>query len=111
ATLMGLIVQWRIYRPLLKSREVTLLVASLGVSLLLQNLVLMLTSPQPKRPAPAPFLDEPFRIGEIVLRNVDLAIVVLAIAATAATHLFLKHTRDGRALRALAHAITPAPLT
>jgi len=108
ATLMGLVVQWTIYRPLLKSPEVTLLVASLGVSLLLQNLVLMLTSPQPKRPEPAPFLDQPFRIGEIVLRNVDLAIVILAIAATAATHLFLKHTRDGRALRALAQDMSAA---
>src|SRR5688572_4761533 len=66
ATLMGLLVQWAIYRPLLKSPEVTLLVASLGVSLLLQNLVLMLTSPQPKRPDPAPFLDrsEERRVGK-----------------------------------------------
>jgi branched-chain amino acid transport system permease protein len=108
ATLMGLLVQWAIYRPLLKSPEVTLLVASLGVSLLLQNLVLMLTSPQPKRPAPAPFLDQPFRVGEIVLRNVDLAIIVVAIAATLVTHLFLKHTRHGRALRALAQDMSAA---
>jgi len=108
ATLMGLLVQWAIYRPLLKSPEVTLLVASLGVSLLLQNLVLMLTSPQPKRPDPAPFLDQPFRVGEIVLRNVDLAIIVVAIAATFATHLFLKHTRHGRALRALAQDMSAA---
>jgi branched-chain amino acid transport system permease protein len=108
STLMGLLVQWAIYRPLLKSPEVTLLVASLGVSLLLQNLVLMLTSPQPKRPAPAPFLDQPFRVGEIVLRNVDLAIIVIAIAATLATHLFLKHTRHGRALRALAQDMSAA---
>jgi branched-chain amino acid transport system permease protein len=108
ATLMGFLVQWAIYRPLLKSPEVTLLVASLGVSLLLQNLVLMLTSPQPKRPAPAPFLDQPFRVGEIVLRNVDLAIVVVALAATLATHLFLKHTRHGRALRALAQDMSAA---
>ncbi|MBA4099624.1 MAG: branched-chain amino acid ABC transporter permease [Rhodospirillum sp.] len=108
ATFMGLLVQWAIYRPLLKSPEVTLLVASLGVSLLLQNLVLMLTSPQPKRPAPAPFLDQPFQVGEIVLRNVDLAIIVIAIAATLATHLFLKHTRHGRALRALAQDMSAA---
>ena len=108
ATLMGFLVQWSVYRPLLKSPEVTLLVASLGVSLLLQNLVLMLTSPQPKRPAPAPFLDQPFRVGEIVLRNVDLAIVVVALAATLATHLFLKHSRHGRALRALAQDMSAA---
>ena len=108
ATLMGLVIQWAIYRPLLKSPEVTLLVASLGVSLLLQNLVLMLTSPQPKRPDPAPFLDQPFRIGEIVLRNVDLAIILVAIAAMLATHLFLQHTRNGRALRALAQDMSAA---
>ncbi|QIG49405.1 branched-chain amino acid ABC transporter permease [Nordella sp. HKS 07] len=108
ATVTGFLVQWAIYRPLLKSPEVTLLVASLGVSLLLQNLVLMLTSPQPKRPDPAPFLDQPFRVGEIVLRNVDLAIVVVALAATLATHLFLKHTRHGRALRALAQDMSAA---
>jgi branched-chain amino acid transport system permease protein len=108
ATIMGLIVQWTIYRPLLKSPEVTLLVASLGVSLLLQNLVLMLTSPQPKRPDPAPFLDQPFRLGEIVLRNVDLAIVVIAMAAMLVTHLFLKRTRHGRALRALAQDMSAA---
>lgn len=108
ATIMGLIVQWTIYRPLLKSPEVTLLVASLGVSLLLQNVVLMLTSPQPKRPDPAPFLDQPFRLGEIVLRNVDLAIVLIAMAAMLVTHLFLKQTRHGRALRALAQDMSAA---
>jgi branched-chain amino acid transport system permease protein len=108
ATVMGLIVQWTIYRPLLRSPEVTLLVASLGVSLLLQNLVLMMTSPQPKRPEPAPFLDQPFRLGEIVLRNVDLAIVVIAMAAMLVTHLFLKQTRHGRALRALAQDMSAA---
>ncbi len=108
ATLMGLIIQAAVYRPLLTSPEVTLLVASLGVSLMLQNLVLMLTSPQPKRPAPAPFLDQPFRVGEVVLRNVDLAIVLLAVAAMVATHLFLKRTRHGRALRALAQDMSAA---
>jgi branched-chain amino acid transport system permease protein len=108
ATLVGLLVQWTIYRPLLKSPEVTLLVASLGVSLLLQNVVLMLTSPQPKRPDPAPFLDQPFLLGDIVLRNVDIAIVLLALGSMLATHLFLKRTRHGRALRALAQDMSAA---
>src|SRR5262250_3055763 len=67
ATLMGLLIQGAIYRPLLKS-------------------------PQPKRPAPAPLLDEPFRVGEIVLRNVDISIIVLAIGSMLATHLFLQRT-------------------
>jgi branched-chain amino acid transport system permease protein len=108
STAMGLVVQTAVYRPLLRSPEVTLLVASLGVSLLLQNVVLMLTSPQPKRPAPAPFLDEPFQVGEIVLRNVDLAIVVLAFGAMLGTHLYLRRTRHGRALRALAQDMSAA---
>ncbi len=108
ATAVGWAVQWTVYRPLLKSRDVTLLVASLGVSLLLQNLVLMLTSPQPKRPAPEPFLDQPFQLGEVYLRNVDLMIVALALASVLCTHLFLQHTRPGLALRALAQDIDAA---
>jgi branched-chain amino acid transport system permease protein len=107
ATAVGFIVQATIYRPLLRSSEVTLLVASLGVSLLLQNIVLNRTSPQPKRMAPA-FLDQPFLLGDVVLRTVDVAIVVLAAAAMLATHLFLKHTRHGRALRALAQDMSAA---
>ena len=108
ATLTGFIIQWSIYRPLLKSKEITLLVASLGVSLLLQNVVLMMTSPQPKRPAPAPFLDDPIAMGHIILRGVDFVIVVLAIILVTVTHLFLKHTRQGRALRALAQDMSAA---
>ncbi|HXV25281.1 MAG TPA: branched-chain amino acid ABC transporter permease [Alphaproteobacteria bacterium] len=108
ATAAGWIVQRTVYRPLLKSRDVTLLVASLGVSLLLQNVVLMLTSPQPKRPAPEPFLDQPFQLGEVYLRNVDLMIVALAVVFVLCTHLFLQHTRPGLALRALAQDIDAA---
>ena len=108
ATAAGWMVQWTVYRPLLKSRDVTLLVASLGVSLLLQNLVLMLTSPQPKRPAPEPFLDQPFQLGEVYLRNIDLMIVALAVAFVLGTHFFLQYTRTGLALRALAQDIDAA---
>lgn len=108
ATLTGVAIQWSIYRPLLKSKEVTLLVASLGVSLLLQNVVLMLTSPQPKRPAPEPFLDGLVSLGDVVLRNVDFVIVALAIVLVTITHLFLKHSRQGRALRALAQDMSAA---
>jgi branched-chain amino acid transport system permease protein len=108
ATVAGGIVQWTVYQPLIKSRDVTLLVASLGVSLLLQNVVLMLTSPQPKRPEPDAFLDQPFQLGEVYLRNIDLMIVGLAIVSVLCTHLFLQYTRPGLALRALAQDIDAA---
>ncbi len=108
ATVTGLVVQRIVYRPLLRSRDVTLLVASLGVSLLLQHVVLMVTSPQPKRPDPSPLLDQPFQIGEIYLRNVDLLIVALALAFVVGTHAFLQRTRSGRALRALAQDMDAA---
>ncbi len=99
---LGVVVQRLVYRPLLKSRDVTLLVASLGVSLLLQNVVLMLTSPQPKRPDPSAFLDRQVELGGVILRNIDLTIVLLALVFMAATSLFLKYAPAGRALRAMA---------
>jgi branched-chain amino acid transport system permease protein len=108
ATAVGGLIQWSIYRPLIRSRDVTLLVASLGVSLLLQNLVLMLTSPQPKRPEPDPFLDAPFQIGGVFLRNVDLMIVALAVAFVIGTHWFLQKTRPGLAIRALSQDLSAA---
>ena len=108
ATVAGGIVQWTVYQPLIKSRDVTLLVASLGVSLLLQNVVLMLTSPQPKRPEPDAFLDQPFQLSGVILRNVDLLIVGLALVSVLCTHLFLQYTRPGLALRALAQDIDAA---
>ena len=108
ATVVGGLIQWTVYRPLIRSRDVTLLVASLGVSLLLQNLVLMLTSPQPKRPEPDAFLDAPFQIGGIFLRNVDLMIVALAVAFVIGTHYFLQHTRPGLAIRALSQDLNAA---
>ena len=108
ATAVGGLIQWSIYRPLIRSRDVTLLVASLGVSLLLQNLVLMLTSPQPKRPEPDPFLDAPFQIGGVFLRNVDLMIVALAVAFVIGTHWFLQKTRPGLDIRALSQDLSAA---
>jgi branched-chain amino acid transport system permease protein len=108
ATIAGGIVQWTVYQPLIRSKDVTLLVASLGVSLLLQNVVLMLTSPQPKRPEPNPFLDEPFQLGGVYLRNVDLMIVGLAIVSVLCVHFFLQYTRPGLALRALAQDLGAA---
>jgi len=108
ATVVGGLIQWTVYRPLIRSRDVTLLVASLGVSLLLQNLVLMLTSPQPKRPEPDAFLDAPFQIGGVFLRNVDLMIVALAVAFVIGTHYFLQNTRPGLAIRALSQDLNAA---
>jgi branched-chain amino acid transport system permease protein len=108
ATAVGGLIQWTVFRPLIRSRDVTLLVASLGVSLLLQNVVLMLTSPQPKRPSPEAFLDAPFQIGGVFLRNVDLMIVALAIAFVIGTHWFLQHTRPGLAIRALSQDLGAA---
>ncbi|HLB81392.1 MAG TPA: branched-chain amino acid ABC transporter permease [Dongiaceae bacterium] len=108
ATLTGVVTQWIVYRPLIKSPDVTLLVASLGVSLFLQNVMLMLTSPQPLRPTAYPLLDQPFKIGEVYLRNVDLAIALVAMALVVATHLYLTHSRPGRALRALAQDLDAA---
>jgi branched-chain amino acid transport system permease protein len=108
ATVAGGIVQWTVYQPLIRSKDVTLLVASLGVSLLLQNVVLMLTSPQPKRPEPDAFLDQPFQLGGVYLRNIDLMIVGLAIISVLCVHFFLQYTRPGLALRALAQDLSAA---
>lgn len=110
STAMGLLVERSIYRPLLKSPEVTLLVASLGVSLFLQNLVLMLTTPQSQRLGVNAFLDQSVVIGEIFLKRVDFVIVAVAIVFMLGVSLFLKYSANGRAIRALAEDMDAARL-
>lgn len=102
AALAGLLVARLVFTPLLKSPDVTLLVASLGVSLFLQNIVLMLTTPQSQRLAPHAFFDQAVMLGQVILKPIDFVIVAVAVVFTVGVSAYLKFSRNGRAMRALA---------
>lgn len=113
------------YKPLRGAGKLAPLITAVGLSLLLQNLVQAIIGPNPQSyPASLPegffsnalksifpspeqiqlpqLPDGLFDWGEIVVRHRDLLIFIVAVAVTFGLELFLRKSRPGRGIRALA---------
>lgn len=77
------------------------LLATLGLSLILQNLTLMVIGPDPKSLS-LDATSAAWRVGGLVLNEAKTLGFLLAMVATAALAWFLNRTRQGRRLRAAA---------
>ncbi len=88
------------YEPLRNRGALALLITSVGVAFVLQNLVQILVGGSPK-PFPVP-LTEPWRFGEVFVPKLQAGILVVAVLCMAAVHLLLKYTLLGRSMRAAA---------
>lgn len=88
------------YEPLRNRGALALLITSVGVAFVIQNLVQMLVGGSPK-PFPVPLL-EPWRLGEVFVPKLQAGVFVLALLCMLAVHLLLKFTLLGRTMRAAA---------
>ena len=95
----ALLVDRLFYRPLRASHSVATVIASFGVALMIRAVVQLIWGPQDQvfetgiRP--------PVVIGAFRLAERHLYIVPAAAAIIAALHVFLAHTRAGKAMRAM----------
>jgi branched-subunit amino acid ABC-type transport system permease component len=96
----GLIVE-RVLRPVRNSPASTKMIATLGVVLLTTALVLLLYGFQPTS-APLLLPDGAITIGDLRIGHQQSATLVLAAASAAGLGWFLKSTRFGTAVRAVA---------
>jgi len=78
-----------------------IVIAGFGMSIILQNVAYLVWGPKPL-PFPVPF-GMPVEFGDLTLPRSYLWIFSTAITLMAVLHLFLKHTRYGLAIRAVAH--------
>jgi branched-chain amino acid transport system permease protein len=98
---VGVVIERLAYRPLRNAPRLAPLITAIGVSFILQNLVFVMISnsivtvPQV---IPNPVLT----IGPIEIREINLFVIVLALALMTALHLFISRTRMGRAMRSTA---------
>jgi branched-subunit amino acid ABC-type transport system permease component len=81
-----------------RARLVTLLIVTVGLSLAVQNVVIMVWGPGPKRYSLPAF--SAMYLGPFVLTPVDLGIMSTAAVLLVALHLMLQYTKFGKALRA-----------
>ncbi|MCD6540478.1 branched-chain amino acid ABC transporter permease [Candidatus Bipolaricaulota bacterium] len=98
------------YRKLRGGPEVALLITSLGIYILLENLIKLLATPQPYAFRPPAFLGQLQNVGGVAFRTVDVFIVVVSVLIMIAFALFVKRTKLGIAMRATAESVEAAKL-
>ena len=109
AALLGVTIEGLAYRPVRSAPRLTPLITAIGVSLLLQNLAMIVFTPNPRR-YPAILREIRFELGGVIVTNIKLAIFAVAIALMAGLHLFVQRTWTGRAMRALSMNLDAAKL-
>jgi branched-chain amino acid transport system permease protein len=109
AALLGVTIEGLAYRPVRSAPRLTPLITAIGVSLLLQNLAMIVFSPNPRR-YPAILREIRLEFGGVIVTNIKLAIFVVALALMAGLYLFVQRTWTGRAMRALSMNLDAAKL-
>jgi branched-chain amino acid transport system permease protein len=97
------------YKPLRKAPRLSPLISAIGMSIFLQNYVL-LAQTSDFISFPALIEEFPFMEEVTFMRSSELVIFGTTVLATALLTLFIKYTRTGRAMRAVAQDKTMAML-
>ena len=101
AALLGVLIERIAYRPLRKAPRISVLITAIGVSLFLQNLALVIFGASPKV-MPALIQKKPINIVGIQISTVTLVTLGLSIICMIGLDLFIKNTKSGKAMRAVA---------
>lgn len=98
AVMAGWVVEWGVLRPF-RHDELNGMIATIGLAMILQNGALMLFGPDPQSmPSVAVGV---VRLGELAIPASRLTAVVSSIVVLVLLYVFLKHSRTGRAIRAV----------
>ncbi len=98
--LLAVAVDRLLYRRLRRDGAVVLLISSFGVALILRSLVQLVWGPENLVYGTA--IVPPWRLGDLRIRPVHVAILATGVALVTALHLFLTRSRTGKAMRAMA---------
>ena len=94
------------FRPVRFGSANTMLITSFAVSTLLQNTTLLAISPRPQAVRLPSFFVESAMVGDLRLRVVDLAALIVSIVALVILSILMRRTIIGIALRAAADDFT-----
>ena len=96
---VGAVIEWLVIRPL-RTDELTGMIATLGISVVLQNSALMFFGASP-RPMPD-VVSGLVRLGPVVFSWSRVFVILSAALVLTAFWLFMQKSRTGRAMRAVA---------
>ncbi|MGF1623131.1 MAG: branched-chain amino acid ABC transporter permease [Rhodomicrobiaceae bacterium] len=98
AILVGALIERVVFRPF-RGDELSGMIASIGLALILQNLALIAFGPDPL--AMPSVASGAFRWGPLIIPKSRLVVLIAAAVILGLFYVFLMHSRTGRALRAL----------
>jgi branched-chain amino acid transport system permease protein len=98
---LGVTVERLAYRPVRNAPRLTPLITAIGVSLLLQNLGVLVFGATP-RSFPGIVAETRWEIGGVVITNIKVLILVVSLTLMVGLHFYVQKTWTGKAMRALA---------
>jgi branched-chain amino acid transport system permease protein len=106
--LLGMTIERLAYRPLRKSTRLNVLITAIGVSLLLQNVGLLLFGALDSFPTIVP--EWQWVVAGVIVRSNDLVTLGVTLVLMLALHHVVERTQVGRAMRAVSHSRDTAAL-
>lgn len=102
---LGVVANYLVFRPFMRRgvRPVTLLIAGIGLSFIVQNALIVIWSPSPRRFALS--LGAALRLGPFSLTPGDLIMIGASVGLLLLLHLMLTYTKFGKAIRATSNNI------
>lgn len=108
--LAGMTIETIVFRPLIGAPQVTGFIATLAVSIVIQNTALMILSGQPRNFLFPAVMRERISLGTVSASLTDLVIIALTVALISLLLLIVYRTRLGVAMRATAENLNAARL-
>ncbi|MDR1966270.1 MAG: branched-chain amino acid ABC transporter permease [Synergistaceae bacterium] len=97
---IGVVLEKFAYRPIRNGSRLSAMISALGASLFLCNGAMYLFGSQTK-PMPKLFAGEYFTIGGTIISYIQTAVLLVSFVLMVALHLFIRHTKLGKAIRAV----------
>lgn len=102
AAVSGMIIERLAYKPLRKAPRIAALITAIGVSLLLQNLGLIIFKARP-RPFPQVMDVKIWDLGGVIISNMQLVMLGTSLVLMLLLNLIVYRTKIGKAMRAVSH--------
>jgi branched-chain amino acid transport system substrate-binding protein len=109
SALLGLMIERFAYRPLRGAHRLAPLITAIGVSILLQNLAILVFGANP-RSFPMIVAETRYELGGVVVTNLKILIFVVSALLMLALQFLVRRTWTGKAMRALSVNLSAAKL-
>ncbi len=101
SALLGVVIERFAYRPLRHAPRLAPLITAIGVSFLLQNIIMLVFGPSDKS-FPSLIESVTYTAGSVTFTNLQILIAASSVLLMISLHVFIRHSRTGKAMRALA---------